>query len=461
MGNLNYKVYFTPLVNSDANTYGTEIDVSDYIRVDGVGSIRRSIDASDYDVGVFVFSDLELTGFNYNGYFNDDDLRSIFESTRDRCKVRIVFENASLVRDSSGTVLSESASTSITFRGLINDEATRADLTNETIRFKVLSLDSVLRTSKISGGVVTAGMTAKQAIESILNDPRITSVLNFSAGDINPSLNFVIDVGSFFDKKSVKEGLDALMLASNSVLLIDSSQNIIVRDRQPDETKPILNLYGKFDIHRRENIIDITSYNNGRQRMFTSFKVNNVIRDNPQFIQAFGLRQKKITFDFITTGSVINAVADELVNEFKAPKIELAVKVATDLARNVDLLDRVSVNYPLRLKPIEGKFLPIVGITKIDDADMPIPYQFGALAIHPRIAFKVIEIEDNPDSMTSVLKLRQTGQNLEDGVFDVANNVIVDFAVIDFAVLESNGSFDDQWNPSCTGAARLGSTRVA
>ena len=202
MGQTRYFVYFTPLENSDSNLYGDEIDVSDRIRLSGIGNIRRSIDSSDYDIGVFVFSDLELTGYNFNGYFNDEtDTRSIFSTTRDRCKVRIVIQDVTLVKNTSGTVLSETINDTNTYRGLINEEATRLDITSDSIRFKVLSRDSVLRTTKISGGVVTDGMTFGAAIEAILNVPIITSVLNFNAADINPSLDLEIDDGGFFDNK--------------------------------------------------------------------------------------------------------------------------------------------------------------------------------------------------------------------------------------------------------------------
>jgi hypothetical protein len=459
---LTYSIYFTPLENADSNMYGDEIDVSDRIKLSGIGNIKRSIDSSDYDIGVFTFSDLELTGQNDNGYFNENDFRSIFISTRDRCKVRVVFNQVEMVRNSQGTVLSETIVNTNTYRGLINDEATRLDIVTEAIRFKVLSRDSVLRTTKVSAGVISDGMSFKESLEAILNVPRITSVLNFSASDINPELDLTVDNGSFFDNKSVKESLDKLLLVSNSVLLINDDGDMVVRSRDPDETRDIVNLYGKNDLHKRENIIDITSYNNGRQRMFTSFVVNERESSNSAFVQSYGLRQKKITFDFLTDNDTIDTVALNLVDEFKTPKIELNVKVPTTITKDIQLLDRVSVNYPLRVKPVEGTFLPVIGITEIGDPLMPLPYTFGAIAIEPRIAFKVIEIEDNPEKFTSILKLRQIGRDIDDGVFDDPESCIVGFAVIGLAKICEGGTECDTFlGTPVVGAAQVGCSQIA
>lgn len=457
----NYKVYFTPLANKDSNIYGSEIDVSDRIEMDGIGSISKSIDAGDYDVGVFVFNELTLKGFNYNGYFNDEnDSRSIFNSTRDRCKVRVVFYKNEAIRNSQGTILSDTETTTITFQGIINEEGTRLDVVAESITFKVLSRDSVLRTTKVQGGAIDVGTLCSTAIFSILNQPKITSVLTVLEANINPPIDFAIDVATEFNDKSVKEALDWLMLATNSVLLVDSSGVVYVKDRSQNDITA-LNLYGKSDQQGRENIIDISSYNSGRQRMFTAVKVNDTEEENAVFVQAFGYRRKAVDLPWVTDLTKKQNIATALVDEFKFPKIELNVKVSTDLAKDVNLLDPVSINYPLRTKPRPGTFLPVVDVAKIDDALTPLPDLFGAIEIKPRMAFKVIGIDENPNEFTSVLKLRQWGKGYEDGFFDQPGSNLVDFAIIGESTLGPDSDPADTWNPSAVGAALTGFTRVA
>ena len=87
---IQYKVYFTPKLT--ATTYGTEIEVSAKIIDTGVSTMKRSIDAGDYDIGVFYYGDVTLKAINKNGYLSQiHDHRSIFTYSRDLTKVRIEY----------------------------------------------------------------------------------------------------------------------------------------------------------------------------------------------------------------------------------------------------------------------------------------------------------------------------------------------------------------------------------
>lgn len=459
-GQMQYFVYMTPRMTADDNSYGDEIDVSDRVIINGIGAVTQSVDAGDYDVGVFTFNELNLKGQNFNGYFNDEnDTRSIFRAGRDRAKVRVVFQKLVLTKDSRGTVYLEETEETVTFRGIINDEATRLEVVDETVTFKVLSRDSVLRTTKISGGVVGNTMLTTDAIFAMLNVPRITAVLTVLEANINPPLNIRVDIGAKFDNKTVKDGLDQLLNAVNAVLTIDADGTVFVTNRE-ESMNDVLALYGKNDEEGRENIIDISNYNNGRQRMFNAVRVNDQEIANNVFVAAFGFRKKALTLDWITDGDKALEIAARLLDEFKFPKIELNVKVPTEVSKNTRLLDPVSINYPLRVEPIEGKFLPVIGAAKIGDPLTPLPYSFGAVTIFPRVSFKVIEISDNPSDFTTTLKLRQTGRGYDDGYFDNPASCRIGFAVIGIAKICGTGDDCDTFNPSVVAAAEIGCTLV-
>lgn len=449
---IRYKVTFTP--RTSAETYGSSIDVSDRILVNGIKRIMRSIDSGDYGFGVYTYGDIDLKGYNLNGYFNDEnDNRSIFPAGRDLTKVSVTFSQ--LDNDGEETA-------TIRFQGLINEEGTRVDVARNQITFRVLSLDSVIRTTNVPAGKVTTGMTPKQAIEAILDNTRISSVLTVTSGNINPDLNTItVDSGSAFDNRASKAALDDLLIVSNSVMIIDSSQNVIVQSREESSDIDVLNLYGPHDIHARENIITIDGYNTGQHRQFNSINVNDTNASDSGLQNEFGVRQKTVDIDFISDATKETSVANRLLKEFKAPKIELKVTVATSLIKDYDLLDRVSINYPLRLKPEEGDLLPIVGITKIGSATEPLPRSFGSIKIDPRVAFKIIEIEDNPRRFVSKIKLRQVGTELNDGVFNVPGSAIVGFAIIGEAILQASTDPCSGRNPSVVGAAEIGCTKVA
>lgn len=439
------KAYVTPLATS--TTYGTEIEITDKIKYGGLPSIKRSIDATDYEIGVYKYDDISITCLNIDGYFNDEyDGRSIFTYSRDKAKIRIVFTNRT--------------ADTIIFRGIINEEATRLDPENDEIDFRILSRDSVIRNTQVSAGTITNGMLASNAIKAILNVSAITTTLTYSAANINVANDFSIDDGTYFDNKKTSDALNALLLTTNSVMVLDSSDNMIVKARTEDTTHSILNLYGPYDIKGRQNIISLDSYNSGRHRMFNSIKVNTSVSKNATYISAFGFRQREMTLDFVTTGATELDIGAALLAEFKYPKIECEVTVPTYITVGVDLLDRVALYYPLRIKPIEGMFLPVIGVTTIGQIDMPLPYTFGSISISPNVGFKVIGITDRSDRFVTTLKLRQIGTDNDDGYFNVSGGCIIGYAEIGDGVICDGGTACDSFEVATIGAAQIGCTLV-
>jgi len=401
---LSYKVKMTPLLSDDV--YGVEIDVTDHILQTGIGRIKRGTDGTDYDFGVYVYDDISLRGDNPDGFFSDEtDSRSIFQYSRDRTLVEIIASRFTV--DASGV---ETITDTINFKGMINEEATRDNVASQDVNFKVLSRDSVIRNTRVNAGAISNGVTAKSALETILNVPRITSVLNFTSSNITPDLDFVIDDGSKFDNQSTRDVLNDIMLGANSVMIVDLSLNMIVKSRDEDTVKDVKNLFGKSDILGRENIISISRYNTGFHRVFNSVNVNGTEASNNSFEKAFGSKTKSLTLDFITDAATELEIAARLLNEFKTQKIELLLQLDIDEIEGVELLDRVSINYPLRIgMPADGFFLPVIGVAKIDDSLTPLPTSFGPISIEPETAFKVIEIVEDASRFKATMKLRQVG----------------------------------------------------
>jgi len=451
LSGVRYKVFFTP--RSSISDYGDEIDVSDRIRLDGLQKIKRSIDSGDYGFGVYTYDDIDLKGFNKNGIFNGpEDSRSMFPAGRDGCIVKVVFTQYDNEDNETDTIV---------FNGLINEEATRLDVVKEIITLRVLSLDSIIRNTKVPAGIITNNVTVKQALIQILSSNRIEQILNIDEANINPSLDLEIDVGSVFDDQPAKDAIDDLLLVSNSVMIIDSDLNVIVRPRTEKTDRPILKLYGKSDQFGRENIINLAEYNSGFHRVFTSIVVNDVEKSNAGLSSDYGVRQKAFTFDFLTDAEKESQVAQTLLDEFKAAKTELVVKVPIRTILTYDLLDRVSINYPLRVKPVANKFLPVVGVSELGETDTPLPLQFGSLSIDPRIAFKIIEIAEDPKNFSAEVKLRQIGVDVFDGQFNTPGSFILGFAVLGDALLQPTVDECATWNPSVLGAAQMGCTEVA
>ena len=77
--------------------------------------------------------------------------------------------------------------------------------------------------------------------------------------------------------------------------------------------------------------------------------------------------------------------------------------------------------YPLRIKRVGDSFLPIIGITKINDDNWKLPSRSGSIEIKSDIAFKIINIDEDPKSFEMIIKIRQIGTNVGDGYFAERN----------------------------------------
>lgn len=397
-----YKVFFTTRLTVD--TYGDEFDVSDYVKIKGLGSIKKSIDGSDYSFGAFTYSDFKITCVNETGKFNGpEDSRSFFPYSRDLTKVRIVF-------------FQEVDQETVTFRGLIIDEASRVILKDDQIEFRILSRDSIMKKTSIPAGTVGNSIAISEAIYLILNLDQVRNILTIDTSNIAVTADGTVDVGSEFDNKTVRDALNELLIASNSIMFVNEDDEVVVRSRDADTSKEPLLLYGPGDLRSRTNILAVNNYNNGLQRIFNSITLNGTNVQDIESMLAFGARPKEIDYSWLTDSTNIEELAAAILNEFKYPKIELEVDIPTTIAKEYTLLDRVTVDYPLKAFPT-SQFLPICGAFACGSELHKTPIVRGSISIAPTIGFKIIEITEDPKSFKSTLKLRQVGTEVDDGMF--------------------------------------------
>ncbi|MCK5608295.1 hypothetical protein KAR91_40815 [Candidatus Pacearchaeota archaeon] len=418
-----YKVYIAPILQD--GTWDTEIDISDYVQDGGIGKIKRSIDSEDFDFGLFTFNDITIKCENVDGKFNNvTDHRSIFEHARNESKVRVVFVKI------DGTE-------STRFKGIINEEGTRINAYQDEIKFKVLSYDSVLRSTKIEAGLLGDDVNSTVAFKSILNRPSITKILTYDETQINPSISITLDKASEYDNDSTSSVLSEMLKITNSVFLVEENDKMVIKNREP--SSDITNFYGPYDLLGRENIIKIKEYNSGRHRLFTSVKVNSVEASDTGYQLQYGFKQKKFTLAAVLVENTLNTIAAALVDEFKAQKTETNITCPIEQFTDTDILDLARVYYPLRTERAGG-FMPTIGISKIDEVDFKLPLQSGSLEIRDNVAFKVLGIEEIPKSQEISFKMRQIGTSDEDGYFTSLDEPIVGIAIVGVSIIASGGT---------------------
>lgn len=401
-----YQVLITPLVAR--NEYGTtvdvtmDIDINDYIKKNGINSIQREVDNGDYDFGIFVFNSVTITCINVDGKFSDkSDSRSMFKFSRDKTKVTINFFDG------------ESNTAITSFKGIIDDRATRVNFKSNEVKMIVLSEDSIINRVKVAGGIIASGALVSTAIKAILNVPEITSVLNYDAANINVLDDYVIDDVSTLSNQTAKEALDSLLSVSNSVLIIENFSDIVVRSREVNLDRGVFRFYGENDIFGRQNIIQINNYNTGLHRAFNTIKVGNESETNLGYIEEFGDNAKDFQYDFITDSAKQATIAANLLDYWKAPRIEMEIIAKTKDVKDLWFFDLVTVDYQLRVKPASGQRLPFYGSARYGTAVYP--RTFGNIKISKDIAFKVIGKTEDPLKFTTIIKLRQVGDSIENG----------------------------------------------
>ena len=414
---MRYKVEIAPKIQNQV--FDDYVDISDYVQESGIGKIKYGIDSTDFDFGLFTFSDITIKLENVNGKFNGpEDDRSMFCFDRDESKVRI-----SLVFNEQTGLSSKR------FEGIINEEGTKANAYQDEITFKVLSLDSVFRKTKVESGVLTDGMLASDAIKILVNRVQITWLLNFNESFINVDLDFIIDEVSSLESGTTSDTLNKLLRDTNSVMIVDEDNFIVVRNRQPNSTT-LTTFYGPYDIYSRENITRLEKYNSGKHRTFTSVKFNNTEKSIEGYQQDFGFNQKSISAPYITNDVTEAEVALNLAEEFKMAKVEASFRVPTEVFYNSKILDLSRVFYPLRIKRVGDSFIPIIGITKINDDNWKLPTRSGSIEIRSDVAFKIIHIEEDPKGLEMIIKLRQIGTNVGDGYFSETESSLIGLAII-------------------------------
>ncbi len=414
---LNQKVFITPLIKRD--TYGDEIEVTEYVKKSGIGLIKRGLDDTEFTFGLYAFGEVKLTLNNDSGLFNDEsDSRSMFKYRRDRAKVRIVYENIDLERKSDGSIADSESDDEIVFRGLLTNDGVRQSGLGATIEMRVLSRDSILRKAIVPSGSVPNLLPASEVIFNILNNEVVESLLGVSASNIDVGFDFIVDFGDGLSNKTVFQAMKELLIASNAVMYVNDDDEIIVTGREEDDDLDTLFLFGPYEPLSRDNIINVLNDNDGTQRMFNSVTVNQNNRTNEAYADFFGLRSIDFTFDWCTDDETAGDIASNLVAEFKMPRRELTLAVPYEIGKSAQLFQPVSVDWPLRVLSFsEDHHLPVVGSTKIEDAVEVLPKIFGNFTVHKSEKYKIIAIEQDPKTFSTNIKIRMTGTTLGQGAF--------------------------------------------
>lgn len=404
-----FRVFIMPF---DENGVYTEFqEVTKYIEKNGVGNLETSIDSSDYLIGVFRVSRLSLKLNNRSGIFSDvGSPESMFQYTRADSRIKITYqpwETKPIAGFAKCGVVGSATfwEESVVFEGLLSDDDLKAQLKGDTIEFSVFGKESVFSRAIVPFGTIHNGQALSTIIYSCLNQPDITALLEIDPANITVGLDQNIDSIASLQHKTVKEGMDKMLLATNSVLyVLNDKVYITPRTPTPDVRRVF---YGQASSLGPENIQDLKDIKTGLSRTFNFFawKSGPAVTQSDSAVKHRARKAGEIDLEFILDNTKRTNILNNLLSEFAWPKRELSiVSPLTQEHLGINLLDRVTIDYPTVYIEADNP-LPISGTVAWDEAVLPDAQ--WSFSFDEGTPFKVISKRVNVNDLTVEFRLRE------------------------------------------------------
>ena len=403
-----FRIYINPKDNS-GNFTGYQEVTEDVIDKSFSGFTQR-IDSDDYDVGKFQFSAFVLQLRNETGKYSDvETTQSIFRQRRGGSKVRINWQIQDHQSICGVAVCGKVSITpeEVVFDGILNDDATRLDIDGQQIKFQILSSDSRIDEVETPFASLSNGDLFSEAILTILDQTEITEILDVSVSNINVGLDLAIDDISDLENTTVKEALDILLFGSNSVMVI--RDNMVYISSRDGGATSVHTFIGQASNDGIEDIIKLSNISTGRNNIFNywTWEDTTLKATLNTSIESNGLKKKEVGFAPITNSAKRQSILDELRDTFSDLKQEFVL--TTFLNYNtlaLNMLDRVSVDYPTVLSPgTAGGVVPIYGVAIYGEDFYP-RGEFS-IVIDPDTPFKIMGRKINAKNKTIDFKLKE------------------------------------------------------
>lgn len=398
------RVYIKPF--NDQGTYGDFIEVTGYVDAKSLASINREIDSTEYNAGVFKFSNFSIKLSNESGKFSDVDVfQSIFRYKRTDSIIKITWSPNAFDDQVAGLHVLTDGDLNI-FEGLINDEATTLNIKDQKIQFRCFGYESVLKKMEVPFGSLSTGDTFEEIIYDCLNQAPFTDFITVSTGNISTGTNTVTDSIADLQNKTVKEALDIILVHSNSVLYIDNN-TVYVTTRAESATLQYT-FYGQASNDGIENISNLSNVRTGLNRVFNlwTWKDSTEAATDATSKDLYGVRKKEIETSLVTNTTKRSTILTALNTEFKNPKQEFNLTTGLNYTRfQLGILDKVKVDYPTVFVPADNNDLPIWG--KVNWGEFRWPLGQWSITLTTAVDYKIIGIKYNISRGTITFKLRE------------------------------------------------------
>lgn len=408
---MNYRVYIKPF--DSFGVYEDDfIEVTDDVLTNSLTTIKKSIDSTEYDTGVYKYNSFSFEIKNDDGHYSDIDKESsIFRFKRSDSIVKVTWTKESEYSSICGFAIcgeSLALNEEVTiFEGLLSDEASQTDVINNTLKFKANSLDSIFSRTETPYSSLSIGFSVKGLITTVLNVSPISDILTLNASNYTVENDIFLDSIADFENTTVKEALDDLLLIGNCVLYIEG-RTVIVTPRTESSVDKYT-FYGQGSDTSSENIQDLSKIKNGLNKTFNfvTWQDTTLVQKDTTSITNNGLRKKEIDISYVTDTTKRNTILASITNEFKNPKQEFEITTFMDhdtLA--LSILDKVQVDYPQLYFPANSfSSIPRYDLARYD-VDF-YPDEILTAVIDSASRFKIMQIKLDLKKFLITFKLRE------------------------------------------------------
>lgn len=397
------RIYIKPFDAS--GVYAEFIEVTDYVLAPSISTIKREIDATEYDLGVFKNSSISIELANETGRFSTVDVaQSIFNYKRGNSIVKVTWNpdiNEQAIAGSSYTV-----GDYIVYTGLINDDSTTLDLVTHKVKFNCLGFESQLEKMEAPFDDFTIGDTPEEILLSCLNQAPFNTLVTVDALNISCGTNGVVDAIAHYENNTVREVIDELLLVSNSVLYIEDDIVYVVDRTESASLKHTF--YGQASNIGIENVQKLSNIREGLNRVFNliTWQDSTEVAREATSILKHGASKKEFESEAYTDTTKRATILTAIKDEFGLPKMELELTTPVKSDRlELKILDKVNIDYPTVFIPADENQLPLWGKVKWGEFRWPI----GAwsLTLTTDIYWKIIGITYDLKKDLITYKLRE------------------------------------------------------
>lgn len=404
------RVYIKPFT-SDGTAYDDWIEVTADVVGGSVGAIQRSLDVSDFDIGVYTNSAVALTLRNDQGRYSDiENTSSIFRFKRGDSLVKVTWDLADWDYFAGLSRSDEIQGGEVTvFEGLLNDDGAEMQLVDRDVSFNILGYESVFERSlapdwTTSPPADNLALTLITEVLSVVNASLTTPIITVDALRIATANAVAWDDLTVFENRTCAEVLRDLLLASNSVLYMDGAIPV-VSGRDPSASVDHT-FYGPGSSAGPESICSIDAIRNGLNRTFNFVRWTDeaLLSKDDTSIARVGVRKKDVSIDGITSTPSKQGVLDAIRTEFSEPRQEF--KLVTPINYEVlalQLLARISIDYPVI--PVSTDSLALYEIAEYGVANYPL--DISSFEILTTDHYKVLGIDIDLNGNNATLYLRR------------------------------------------------------